>query len=115
MIEEQKNEANIQKYKFGKMKKKDPFWNSVKTIGFFEKETKAVQIHEPARDYREREALIFPDKIKNHTKKWDYQGHRTDYFQKMVGREIDQTDPEKLKFFEEPTRTIGTTKVTVAK
>ena len=33
----------------------------------------------------------------------------------MVGRETEQIDQEKLKFFEWPTRTIGSTKVTVTK
>ena len=115
MLDQEKEEKNIQKFKFGKMKKKDPFWNSVKTIGYFEKETKAVQIHEPARDYREREALIFPNKVKDNTKQWKYQGHKKDYMQRMVGRETDKIDPDKLKFFECPTRTIGSTKVTIAK
>ena len=50
MLDQEKEERNIQNFKFGKMKKKDPFWSTVKTIGSFQKETEAVQIHEPARD-----------------------------------------------------------------
>jgi len=115
MKDQEKEEKNVQMFKFGKMKKKDPFLNTVKKKGFFQKETDIVPVHEPARDYREREALIFPDKVKNNSKKWEYQGHRLDYFNKMAGREIDEFDDEKVKFFNEPTRTLGATKVTVTK
>jgi hypothetical protein len=115
MLDEEREQKNIQKFKFGKMKKKDPFMNAVQTIGYFQKETEAVQKHEPARDYREREALIFPDRIKNHTKKWEYQGHRSDYLKKMPGREIDQFDQDKVKFFNQPARPLGSTLVTVSK
>jgi len=93
------------------MKKKDPFLNAVKKIGYFQKEQEIVEIHDKARDYREREALIFPDKVKNNTKKWKYQGHRRDYLMKMPGREVDEFDQEKVKFFETPTRTIGSTQI----
>jgi hypothetical protein len=34
---------------------------------------------------------------------------------KMAGREIDQFDEEKIKFFEKPTRPLGSTQVTVIK
>lgn len=93
------------------MKKKAPFKAAVKKIGFFNKETDTIEIHEPARDYREKEALLFPDRIKDNTKKWEYQGHTSGYISKMPGREIDVYDDDKVKFFQTPSRTIGATQV----
>ena len=98
--------------KLGNFKKKPPFMNAVKKKGYFKKQ---VELHEPARDHREKEALIFPDRIKDNTKTWKYQGHKKDVIMTMPGREIDTFDEEKVKFFQKPARLDGATKTTVTK
>jgi hypothetical protein len=103
------DERPAQKFKFGSMKKKDPF--AIRKIEVKDE----YPVHEPARDYREREALIFPDKVKNNAKKWNYQGHKKGYFSMAAGREVDQFDEEKVKFFNQPTRPLGSTTVAITK
>ena len=114
-IKERRMKRPVVKFKetkFGKMKKKAPFVNASKTkMDLFQDENDLVEVGEPARDYRVREALIFPDKVKNHTKQWKYQGHKTDVLLAMAGREIDKFDDERVKFFNTPSRTIGSTQV----
>ena len=93
------------------MKKKPAFKNAVHKQGYFQKETEFTEVHEPARDFREREALIFPDRVKDNTKTWKYQGHKNSELMTMPGREVDVFDEDKVKFFETPSRTIGSTQV----
>ena len=84
-------------YKFGKMKKKPVFVQKVKTIGYFTQPEVIVELHGKALDGRERESLIFPNRITDKTvrgpKDWKYQESHPDYFSKLVGREIDKFDP----------------------
>ncbi|CAI2379442.1 unnamed protein product [Moneuplotes crassus] len=106
MKDQAKEEKESQKFKFGAMERKDPFKNAVRWKGYFQKQ---VEIHEPARDYREREALIFPDKVKEHHRDVFRKSDPTGYFTKMVGREVDKYDQDKQKYFEKPSRPDGST------
>ena len=106
-----KEEKESQKFKFGAMKRKDPFMNAVKKKGYFQKQ---VEIHEPARDFRETEALIFPDKVKEFNRTTFQKTDPDKYFSKMPGREIDKYDEEKQKFFEKPSRPLGSTTCVVS-
>ena len=54
------------------MTKKPAFKPLVHAAGHLTKPQEIVEIHDKARDYREREALIFPDRIKDKTHKWEY-------------------------------------------
>ena len=64
------DERTAQMFKCTKMKKKEPFLPSLKLRGYFENAQALVPIHGPNMDYRDREALIFPDRIKERSRKW---------------------------------------------
>lgn len=49
------------------MTRKPPYMPLVHSEGIFTNNPKIVEIHGTALDYKEREALIMPDRIKNHS------------------------------------------------
>jgi len=106
MQNQAKEEKDSQQFKFGAMKRKDPFLNAVKKTGYFKEQ---VPVHEPARDFREREALLFPDKVKEYNRTTFQKTDPDKYFTKMAGREVDKYDEEKQKFFQKPSRPLGVT------
>lgn len=68
-----------------------------------------VELHGKALDGREREALIFPNRIKDKTVKTNYVKTFGGYFSKLYGREIDQFDPELQSYYNKPDRPLGQT------
>jgi hypothetical protein len=68
-----KEEKQAAMFKFGTMKKKAPFIQKVKKTNDFVRPSDDVILHEPAIDGREREALIFPNRIKDKTVRNNYQ------------------------------------------
>lgn len=63
-------------------------------MDYFERLTTQVEIHGKAMDGRDREALIFPDRVKNNLKLWGYQSIHGDLFNKDARRESDKFDPD---------------------
>jgi hypothetical protein len=47
------------------MKRKPPYKPLVHNEGIFTIDPEIIELHGPSMDYKEREALIFPDKVKN--------------------------------------------------
>jgi hypothetical protein len=47
------------------MKRKPPYKPLVHNEGIFTLDPKIIELHGPSMDYKDREALIFPDKVKN--------------------------------------------------
>ena len=84
------------------MKKKPPFIQKVQTIGYFVQPKDDVEIHGKALDGRDREALIFPNRVKDKTVKWTYQKTNGNYFSKLYGREIDKYDLELQNYYNKP-------------
>lgn len=99
-----KEEKESKMFKFGKMKKKAPFFPCVQVKGDIQKPQDTVELHDKYMDGRSKESLIFPNKVKNNTKNWTYQGHRTGYIGSIVGREIDKFDDKLVKYFKDPGR-----------
>ena len=93
------DERTAQMFKFTKMKKKEPFLPSLKLRGYFENAQALVPIHGPNMDYRDREALIFPDRIKERSRKWKLQPSASRFFTKPAGREVDVFDASKLRYY----------------
>lgn len=59
-------------------------------------------------DYKDREALIFPDKVKNN-QKWELTlTSKNGFFKKESGREIDVYDDIRSKYFNSDARGLGT-------
>lgn len=54
------------------MTKKQPFFPKVFAKGELTMKKDIIEIHEKARDYREREALIFPNRVKDNKSLWTY-------------------------------------------
>ena len=61
-------------------------------------------------DGRDKEALLFPQRIKDNTRKWELTKHDLKYFAIPVGREIDQFDELRQKYYSSTKRGGGTFK-----
>jgi hypothetical protein len=89
------------------MKRKPPYKPLVHNEGIFTEDPKIVEVHGPALDYKDKEALIFPDKVKNNAK-WGLTLSSQGFFKKENGREIDVYDDIRSKYFNSDARGIGT-------
>lgn len=96
------------------MERKPPYKPLVHNEGVFAKTPTVIEVHGPMIDYKYREALIFPDRVRDNTK-WNLSLVSTDMFKKEAGREIDQFDELKTKYFKSNTRGMGTVKSFVTK
>ncbi len=74
-------------FKFTKMTRKAPFKPLVHGEGVFTDTPKIIEVHGKAMDFRDREALIFPDRIKEKGIKWTLNPTEGAFLQKMPGRE----------------------------
>jgi hypothetical protein len=101
-------ESNASQFKFTKMTRKPAYKPLVHNEGVFTATFKITEVHGKAMDGRDREALIFPDKVKDHSKKWQFQRSEADYLKKEAGREIDKFDDIKSKYFISTGRGLGT-------
>ena len=93
------------------MKKKEPFKNNIKAKNA--EFSDLTEIHGPALDGRDRASLLFPDRVKDKTVKWDYQKTHAGYLGEVVGQEADKFDEKKQKFYNNPDRPLGRTFKTV--
>ena len=59
-------------------------------------------------DYKDREALIFPDRIKDNSKTWKLTQSECNFFKKEPGREIDEYDPVRSIYFLSTKKGLGT-------
>ena len=86
-------------FKFTKMVRKDPYKPLVHVDGFLTPEKSTVEVHGRNLDHRDKQALIFPDKVKDYTQKWAMQTLNPGQFKVEAGREIDQFDIDKQDYF----------------
>ena len=115
-ILKEKEEKQAASYSFAKKSQRKPnFLSKISTQrdGYFQYLVDATEDHGKYMDDRDKMALIFPNKVKDHTVKWDYQHRIGDTFQTMVGREVDKFDADKQRYFEKPLRPLGHTMQTV--
>lgn len=59
-------------------------------------------------DFKDREALIFPNRIKDNSRKWTLTKSNRELFKAEPRREIDEYDVFREKYFKSTARGIGT-------
>ena len=87
-------------FKFGKMSKKQPFFPTLYTRGFLQTENlTSFDNGLPYLDGRDKESLLFPNKVKDYSKTFGLQKTCDgNFFTKPIGQEIDRYDEVMVKF-----------------
>lgn len=98
--EMRRQEKMAASFKFTKMAKKTPFFPTLDTRGMLQTEyVKDIQNKLPYIEGRTKEALMFPDKVKDNTKLFGLQKTCDgSYFTQPVGQETDLYDEVLLKY-----------------
>jgi len=97
-VELQKEAKLAQSFKFTTMKKKVAFLPSVHQKGFLQDGVKNLDDGVAYMSHREKEALMFPDKVKEKKKFNLVDTKMTGYIGKPVGQEMDTYDQTMLKY-----------------
>jgi len=90
------------------MTRKPPYKPLVHNAGIFTDNSKIIEVHGPAMDFKDREALIFPSKVSNYDKSWNLTQSDCNFFKKEQGREIDIYDELRMKYYHSNRRGLGT-------
>jgi len=95
-----REERMAKSFKFTKMSKKVPFLPSLHQKGTLEQgKTKFLDADVKFLDHRQREALIFPNKVSEKEKKFNLvDTAKIGYIGKMVGQETDTYDEVMMKY-----------------
>lgn len=96
------------------MSRKPPYKPLVHNDGAFTLPFKIIEHHGPMMDFKDREALIFPDKVRDNTR-WNLSLLQSNYFKKEPGREIDEYDDLKTKYFQSNCRGLGSIKTFITR
>ena len=95
-----KEESMAKSFKFTKMSKKTPFLPSLHQRGFLQDGVTSVDDRTDYRDGREIQALIFPNKVNEKTKKFNLvRAQTTGFIDRAVGQEYDSYDYELVKYY----------------
>ena len=98
-LKREEDENNM--YKFGKLSTKTPFVSQMKPQSFFHKQRNTVQLHEKYRDYREREKLIFPNKVSQNLNKFSLvRTVERNYFGQIPLQKLSQKARSRVEFYE---------------
>jgi hypothetical protein len=95
-----KEQKDAAMFKFGKMTKAKPFFPTLNTKGYLQKEPMtSFEKGLPYTEGREKESLLFPTRAKDYSKLFGLQKTCDgNFFSKPVGREIDQFDEVMQKY-----------------
>ena len=90
------------------MTRKPPYKPLVHQQGIFTQTHEIIEQHGKAMDFKDREALIQPDKVYDNTKRWTLTKSEGQFFKVEPRREIDEYDIFREKYFKSTARGIGT-------
>ena len=100
-----KEERMAKSFKFTKMSKRVPFLPSLHQKGNLQDGVTSIDDRTDYRDGREIEALIFPSKVNEKSKKFNLvRTQTTGFIDRAVGQECDAYDYELVKYYNNPER-----------